>query len=57
MCIRDSTKIVEGVVESLNRMESLIEDQTESAAKVSQAAERLSELSEQLSTLVQKFKV
>ncbi|KHC95905.1 methyl-accepting chemotaxis sensory transducer, partial [Thermotoga sp. Xyl54] len=27
------------------------------AAKVSQAAERLSELSEQLSTLVQKFKV
>jgi methyl-accepting chemotaxis protein len=51
------TKIVEGVVESLNRMESLIEDQTESAAKVFQAAERLSELSEQLSTLVQKFKV
>ncbi|KAF2959597.1 methyl-accepting chemotaxis protein [Thermotoga sp. 38H-to] len=51
------TKIVEGVVESLNRMESLIEDQTESAAKVFQAAERLSELSEQLSALVQKFKV
>jgi methyl-accepting chemotaxis protein len=38
-------------------MESLIEDQTESAAKVFQAAERLSELSEQLSALVQKFKV
>ncbi|MDK2949633.1 MAG: methyl-accepting chemotaxis protein, partial [Thermotoga sp.] len=51
------TKVVEGVVESLSRMESLIENQTTSSAKVSEAAERLSELSEHLSSLVKKFKV
>jgi methyl-accepting chemotaxis protein len=51
------TKVVEGVVESLSRMESLIENQTTSSARVSEAAERLSELSEHLSSLVKKFKV
>ncbi|XQT34327.1 methyl-accepting chemotaxis protein [Thermotoga neapolitana DSM 4359] len=51
------TKVVEGVVESLSRMESLIENQTTSSARVSEAAERLLKISGALSGLVSRFRV